>query len=258
MRVYKLILFISLIGILFSKVLTVQAQQKTIVTTTPTVFTSPTPTISISTTTVETKINHVDEQVQQLIQKNNLSSNVELLINILSMFSTIVLGTFVAIGGFLVWNGFTLRQEAKEDLKEIKQFKQLSSEMFLAQQKTIDDYKKTMDETIKNADNSVNLLTKVVNQATKDTKNISELKKETNDTITKYQESKTAYSDMTKKIVKVYDNPFNRALGLTTKEVTCPKCKTIQQFTELPFETSGIFGTFKHYKCGNCGTEFKE
>ena len=136
------------------------------------------------------KLTQLDEQVNQLSQENKLTSRLEFLINVLSLFSTIILGVFVAMGTFLVWNGFVLRQEAKENIEEIKEFKKLSAVLYADQQKISANYQKS-------ADKSVQLLHKYAKQG----KVIKEREeKEAKDAISNYKRSKTVYAKAAIKI----------------------------------------------------------
>lgn len=136
------------------------------------------------------RLSQLDEQVNQLSQENKLTSTLEFLINILFLFSTIILGVFAVIGTFLIWNGFTLRQEAKENIEEIKWYKKLSAALYAEQKEKLTNYEKS-------ADKSVRLLYKYVKQG----KVIKEKEeKEAKDAISNYKRSKTVYAKAAIKI----------------------------------------------------------
>lgn len=66
-------------------------------------------------------------------------------------------------------------------------------------------------------------------------------------------------------IEKVVETPFNdlnrsllAGLGITTKQIKCPKCGILQTVTDSPYTDITTLGYPYHYKCSNCGTEFKD
>jgi hypothetical protein len=68
----------------------------------------------------KTEFGNLSNKVESLELKVNQTDRVDTLINTISFLAAAMLGSFAIIGGLLVWNGFSMRKEAKEDLAEIR------------------------------------------------------------------------------------------------------------------------------------------
>lgn len=162
--------------------------------------TSPTQTSDQKTIMLQERLSRLELQLEQVSQDSKLTSKVETLINLLSLFSTVLLGTFAGIGGLLVWNGFEMRKQAKEDLAEIKRFKTESAELFA-------NFQKVADETVNNADKSVKLLTTLVTQAGEHSKSIEDKDKQLQNILSEWESKKTFYSNASAGTATYFETP---------------------------------------------------
>jgi len=198
-----LLLIISLLILLNTSPSDVQAQDTSKVS--PKVLSpvimSPTQAPDQKTIVPQDRINKLEEQVKQISQDSKLTSKVETLINLLSLFSTVLLGTFAGIGGLLVWNGFEMRKQAKEDLAEIKRFKTESAELFT-------NFQKVADETVNNADKSVKLLTTLVTQAGEHSKSIEDKDNQLQNILSEWESKRTYYSNASQGTATYFETPL--------------------------------------------------
>ena len=162
---------------------------------------SPIQTRDQNTILMQERLSRVESQLGQVSQDSKLTSKVETLINLLSLFSTVLLGTFAGIGGLLVWNGFEMRKQAKEDLAEIKRFKTESAELFT-------NFQKVADETVNNADKSVKLLTTLVTQADEHSKSIEDKDKQLQNIVSEWESRKTLYSNASQGTATYFETPL--------------------------------------------------
>lgn len=196
------LLLISILVLLNSSLSVVQAQDtlkaspKVQVTVTP----SPTQIPDQKTTILQERLSRFESQLEQISQDSKLTSKVETLINLLSLFSTVLLGTFAGIGGLLVWNGFEMRKQAKEDLAEIKRFKTESAELFA-------NFQKVADETVNNADKSVKLLVTLVTQADEHSKSIENKDKQLQNILSEWESKRTFYSNASAGTATYFETP---------------------------------------------------
>lgn len=166
--------------------------------------TSPTQTSDQKTIMLQERLSRLELQLEQVSQDSKLTSKAETLINLLSLFSTVLLGTFAGIGGLLVWNGFEMRKQAKEDLAEIKRFKTESAELFT-------NFQKVADETVNNADRSVKLLTTLVTQAGEHSKSIEDKDKQLQSILSEWESRKTLYSNASQGTATYFETPTPRS-----------------------------------------------
>jgi hypothetical protein len=101
---------------------------------------------------------------------------IDTLISSIALFSTVLLAVISAIGVFLVWNGFILRDRADKDLKKIEDTKDQAVKMFIELQKISYNWQKFADENMKNANESIKRLSSIVTQAGNDANTIKEAK----------------------------------------------------------------------------------
>lgn len=208
-----LLLIISLLILLNASLLDVQAQDTSKVSpkVTSPVIMSPTQAPDQKIIVPQDRINRLEEQVEKISQDSKLTSKVETLINLLSLFSTVLLGTFAGIGGLLVWNGFEMRKQAKEDLVEIKRFKTESAKLFA-------NFLQVADETVNNADKSVKLLTTLVTQAGEHSKSIEDKDKQLQSILSEWESKRTLYSNASAGTATYFETPTPRSSLVSAAE----------------------------------------
>ncbi len=149
--------------------------------------------------------------ITQSVLKNpvpidNGLSRVEVFINFMILFSTVILGTFAAIGALLVWNGFALREEAKRDIEEIKEFGRLAARLYTKGQKEFKNFKKAADASQKNAGEMATVLNSLVEGAGRDSQT---LKEKAQGLVSNYETNKVNYSNASQGTAQFFSTPID-------------------------------------------------
>jgi hypothetical protein len=116
----------------------------------------------------ELSYEQVVSRLQEVEASSKAEEKIDLLINLLSLFSTVILAVFFGIGGFLAWNSYLIRNEAKDELRSIERLKDESTKIYDSIVVGYGNYESTLKTHEKTAEELINNLKKLSGKATKE------------------------------------------------------------------------------------------
>jgi len=172
-------------------------------------------TTQLPTSSTESAILKINQSLNKL---NNASSKVfsdvsllqrlEFYSNLFSSFSTILLGIFALVSGLLIWNAYGLRQEAKENLKEIRDMNNLAKRLMEKQKEEFNKFKERADSAMQAASiSNRKILDGLTKQASEGGAEIKKLLEEAKKSMALFNKEKTLYSNASPGTATFFETP---------------------------------------------------